>query len=166
MDESVLDAMLPFLKDACGNPSSIHQFGQEANAAVEEARKALARLIGASPQEIYFTSGATESDNWAILGYARVNSHKGKHIVTSSIEHPAVLAPCELLEDQGFDVTRLPVDSDGHVAPEAFAGAIRPDTVLATIMHANNEVGSIQPVEELAKIARDKGVAFHTDAAQ
>jgi len=166
LDESVLDAMHPFLKDACGNPASIHQFGQEAGAAVEEARKNLSRLIGASPREIYFTSGATESDNWAILGYARANEHKGRHIVTSSVEHPAVNAPCDLLEEQGFNVTRLPVDGDGMVDPGEFEKALRPDTVMATIMHANNEVGSIQPVEDLSGLARAKGVMFHTDAAQ
>lgn len=166
LDESVLDSMYPYLKDACGNPSSLHQFGQDANAAVEEARTTLARLIGASPREIYFTSGATESDNWAILGCARANSSKGNHIVTSAIEHPAVDAPCRLLEDQGFSVTRVPVDRDGVVDLEVFEKALRPDTVMATIMHANNEVGSVQPVKELAELATAKGLTFHTDAAQ
>jgi cysteine desulfurase len=166
LDESAFEAMSPYLKEKCGNPSSMHQFGQEAAAAVEEARKSLGLLIGASPREIFFTSGATESDNWAILGLAGANSHEGRHVVTSAVEHPAVGSACGFLEERGFSVTRVPVDRHGRVSPRAFEDAVRPDTVLATIMHANNEVGTVQPIAELAEIARAKGVAFHTDAAQ
>ena len=162
----VVEAMLPYFTDQFGNPSSIYPLGQEAADAVAAARETLAGLIGAAPREVYFTSGGTESDNWAIKGFARANAAKGKHLITSAIEHHAVLHACEALEKEGFEVTYLPVDEHGLVRPEDFAAAIRPDTTLASIMFANNEIGTIEPVAALASIAREHGVAFHTDAVQ
>ncbi len=162
----VVEAMLPYFTEQFGNPSSIYPLGQEAADAVAAARETLAGLIGAAPREVYFTSGGTESDNWAIKGFARANAAKGKHLITSAIEHHAVLHACEALEKEGFEVTYLPVDEHGLVRPEDFAAAIRPDTTLASIMFANNEIGTIEPVAALASIAREHGVAFHTDAVQ
>lgn len=162
----VVEAMLPYFTEQFGNPSSIYPLGQEASDAVAAARESLAAMIGASPREVYFTSGGTESDNWAIKGFARANAARGRHIVTSAIEHHAVLHACEALEREGFEVTYLPVDEHGLVRPADFKAALRPDTILASIMFANNEIGSIQPVGELAAIAREGGVAFHTDAVQ
>ena len=162
----VVEAMLPYFTEQFGNPSSIYPLGQEAADVVAAARETLAGLIGAAPREVYFTSGGTESDNWAIKGFARANAGKGKHLITSAIEHHAVLHACEALEKEGFEVTYLPVDEHGLVRPEDFAAAIRPDTTLASIMFANNEIGTIEPVAALASIAREHGVAFHTDAVQ
>ena len=162
----VLDAMLPYFSESYGNPSSIYGLGQEASDAVEHAREEVARAIGANRSEVYFTSGGTESDNWAVKGMARAAAKRGRHIVTSSIEHHAVLHSCRALEREGFEVTYLPVDADGLVSPDDFAAALRPDTVLASIMLANNEIGTVQPVAQLARIAHEHGVPFHTDAVQ
>ena len=162
----VVEAMLPYFTEQFGNPSSIYPLGQEAADAVAAARETLAGLIGAAPREVYFTSGGTESDNWAIKGFARANAAKGKHLITSAIEHHAVLHACEALEKEGFEVTYLPVDEHGLVRPEDFAAAIRPDTTLASIMFANNEIGTIEPIAALAAIAHEHGVVFHTDAVQ
>ena len=165
-DKRVVEAMLPYFGEVFGNPSSIHAFGQEARAAVEGARTRIAAFLGADPAEIVFTSGGTESDNFAIKGVAYANRAKGNHIITSSIEHHAVLETCRFLEREGFEVTYLPVDGEGMVDPAAVAGAITPRTVLVSIMHANNEIGTIQPVAEIGRIARERGVLFHTDAVQ
>ena len=162
----VLDAMLPYFSTEFGNPSSIYPLGQRASDAVAAARETIANLIGAKPREVYFTSGGSEADNWAIKGFAAANAQRGKHIITSAIEHHAVLHTCQSLEKQGFEVTYLPVDADGLVSPADFEAAIRPDTILASIMFANNEIGTVEPIAELAKIAHAHGVTFHTDAVQ
>lgn len=162
----VLEAMLTWFAEEFGNPSSLYPLGQRASDAVAEARQTIASLIGAAPAEVFFTSGGTEADNWAIKGYARANAARGRHIITSAIEHHAVLHSCEALEREGFEVTYLPVDSEGLVSPADLEAAIRDDTILATIMLANNEVGTIEPVKELAAVARARGVAFHSDAVQ
>ncbi len=162
----VLEAMLPYYKDKFGNASSIHGFGREVKVALEESREKVAKLINAAPNEVYFTSGGTESDNLAIKGTAFANRKKGKHIVTSKIEHHAVLESCKFLEKEGFEVTCLPVDGQGLIDPDDLKKAIRKDTILVSIMYANNEVGSIEPVEDLSKIAKENDVYFHTDAVQ
>jgi cysteine desulfurase len=162
----VLEAMLPYFNEKFGNASSFYQSGQEAKAALEEAREKVAGIIGAAPREIIFTSGGTESDNLAVKGTAFANRKKGMHIITSKIEHPAVLESCKFLEKEGFEVTYLPVDSKGFVDPEDLGKAICDDTTLVSIIHANNEVGTVQPIEKLCLIAKDKGAYFHTDAVQ
>jgi cysteine desulfurase len=162
----VVEIMLPFLKEHFGNPSSLYSIGGEAKEAVETAREKVARALGAKPEEIYFTSGGTESDNWAVKGTAFARRNKGKHIITTPIEHHAVLYPCEYLETQGFDVTFLPVDKYGLVNPAELEAAIRGDTILISIMYANNEIGTIEPIPEIGKIAREHGIPFHTDAVQ
>lgn len=162
----VVEAMLPFFTEQFGNPSSIYPLGQEASDAVAEARETLAGVIGAKPREIFFTSGGTESDNWALKGFARANAAKGKHLITSAIEHHAVLHTCEALEREGFEVTYLPVDEHGLASVKDFKAALRPDTILASIMFANNEIGVIEPIAELAAAAHEAGVTFHTDAVQ
>jgi cysteine desulfurase len=162
----VLEAMKPYFIERFGNASSIHQSGREAKAGLEEARQTMGALLGSKPSELYFTSGGTESDNLAIKGVAFANRAKGKHIITSSIEHHAVEVSCRFLEKEGFAVTYLRVDSEGFVDPDELKKAIRPDTVLVTIMHANNETGVIQDLKTLVSIARDAGVYFHTDAVQ
>lgn len=162
----VLEAMLPFLKEKYGNPSSLYSVAREAASAVEDARAKIAGLLGAKPNEIYFTASGSEADNWAIKGAARANMAKGRHIVTSKIEHHAVLHTCEALEKEGFEVTYLPVDSEGIVDPDEFRKALRTDTVLAAIMYANNEIGTIQPIKELAAIAHERKIPFFTDAVQ
>lgn len=164
--EEVLDAMLPILKHEYGNPSSFYQSGQKANRLLADARQTVAKCLNADPSEIYFTSCGTESDNWAIKGIALAHQNKGRHIITTKIEHHAVLHACQALEKQGFSVTYLDVDSNGLVDPKTVMDAIRPDTVLVTIMMANNEIGTIQPIESIAAICREKKVAFHTDAVQ
>lgn len=161
----VLDEMLPYLKDRYGNPSSSHSFGAVCRAAMEQARERLAQLIGCGPSEIIFTSGATESNNIVIKGVSKC-AGKGSHFITSRIEHPSVLEPCRHIEKLGYSVTYLPVDRYGQVRPEDLAEAIRPETALVSIMHSNNEVGTIQPIKELVRIAASRGVPFHTDAAQ
>jgi cysteine desulfurase len=162
----VLEAMLPYFRETYGNPSSIHHFGQEAKKGVEEAREKVARLIHASPMEIVFTGGGTEADNLAIKGVASINRKKGRHIITSLIEHHAVLNTCQHLEKEGFRVTYLPVDHYGMIDPEEVKNAVTSETILITLMHSNNEVGTIQPIEEISKIAKNRGILFHTDAIQ
>ncbi len=162
----VYSLMCRFMKDTFGNPSSIHSYGQEARKWVEEARQQVAGLINADPNEICFTSGGTEADNLAILGTAAARRKKGNHIITSSIEHHAVLDTCKYLEKNGYEVTFLPVDGYGMVDPGDVKKAIRRDTILISIMHANNEIGTIEPIEEIGRIAREHEVVFHTDAVQ
>lgn len=162
----VLKAMLPYFSDGFGNASSLHSFGQEAKKALEDSREEVAKLLGASPEEIIFTSGGTESDNLALKGIARANKEKGKHIITSCIEHPAILETCGKLEKEGFDVTYLPVTGEGLIDLASFEAAIRPDTILVSIMHANNEIGTIQPLEEISRLATEKDIYLHTDAVQ
>ena len=166
IDREVAEAMKPFLDELFGNPSSSHEFGVRTRKAVETARKQVAGLIGCSPQEIIFTSGGTESNNFAIKGVALANRHKGNHIITTSIEHPAVIEVCKYLASNGFRITYLPVDEFGWVDPDNVKKAITSETILITVMHANNEVGTIQPIEEIGEIARMQQVIFHTDAAQ
>ena len=162
----VLAAMLPYFCVEYGNASSIHTFGQRARGAVEEARESVAALLGAAPAEIMFSSGGTESNNHAIFGLVGAASRKSKHVITSAVEHSAVLDPCRALEKQGVAVTYLPVDGEGLVNPEDVRRAIRPDTVLITIMLANNELGTIEPIAEIGKIAAEAHVTLHTDAIQ
>ncbi|HKU50565.1 MAG TPA: cysteine desulfurase family protein, partial [Nitrososphaera sp.] len=167
--DEVISEMLPYLKNQYGNPSSIHAFGRETTRAIQLARKRVAGLVNASsPREITFTSGGTEADNLALKGAAfrAKNSGKGTRIITSSIEHDAILEPCRDLQRMGFQVTYLPVDAEGMVRPSDLSGAITPDVALVSIMYANNEVGTIQPVKELAAIAHESGALFHTDAVQ
>ena len=164
--KEVVEEMLPYMTENFGNPSSIYEIGKISKHAIDKARKKVADALGAEENEIYFTSGGTESDNWAIKGIAFANKNKGKHIITSSIEHHAVLHTCAWLEGQGFEVTYLPVDKYGMVSPEELKKAIREDTILISIMLANNEIGTIQPVEEIGKIAQDNRIYFHTDAVQ
>lgn len=165
-DIEVVREMEPYFTQKYGNPNSVHSFGQEAREAVEEARKKVARLIGANPSEIIFTSGGTESDNYAIKGIAWANQKKGNHIITSQIEHHAVLHSCHFLEKHGFKVTYLPVDKYGLIDPDDVKKAITGKTVLVTIMHANNEIGTIEPIRDIAKITKEAGVYFHTDSVQ
>lgn len=160
------EAMLPWLGDGFGNPSSIHAEGRLARAAVDDARECLAALLGARPHEIIFTSGGTESCNLGVLGLARAARQHGRHVITQKTEHHAVLHACEQLAKEGFDVTWLDVDPHGLVDPGALEAAIRSDTILVSVMHANNETGTIQPVKELAQICASRGIAFHTDAIQ
>ena len=162
----VVAAMLPYFTDAFGNPSSIHSLGQESRAAVEESREQIARLIGAQSEEIIFTSGGTEADNYAIKGVTYANRHKRNHIITTSIEHHAVLEPCKFLKEQGFKVTYLPVDRNGLIDPEDARKAITDETILISVIHANNEIGTIEPISEIGRIAKEKGIYFHTDAVQ
>ena len=162
----VIEAMHSAFVEIFGNASSLHQPGLAARAALEEAREKVAGLIGAEAEEVYFTSGGTESDNLAIKGVALANRARGRHIITTSIEHPAVLEPCRYLERQGFEVTCLPVTREGLVEVEALESAIRDDTILISMMHANNEIGTVQPIAEIGKIAREAGVLFHVDAVQ
>lgn len=166
VEPAVLEAMLPYLAERFGNPSSGHAWGARARAAVEEARCRVAAFLGARPAEVVFTSGGTESDNAAVLGAARAHRGRGRHVVTSAVEHPAVLEPCARLEAEGYRVTRVPVDADGRVAPRDVAAALADETVLVSVMHANNEVGTLQDVAEIARLARARGALVHTDAAQ
>lgn len=167
ISDRVFEAMKPYLTEQYGNPSSIYRIGREAHMAIDEAREKVAKALNAKPREIYFTGCGTESDNWAIKGAAHRLAKKGKkHIVTSVFEHHAVLHTCQSLEKEGFEVTYLPVDKEGYVSPEDVQNAIREDTALVTIMYANNEIGTIQPIGEIGKICREKKVLFHTDAVQ
>lgn len=158
--------MLPWYTEQFGNPSTVYSLGLTAASAVQEARQSIAETIGAEPEEIYFTNGGTESDNWAILGTADAHQKKGRHLITSTIEHHAVLETMNYLEKRGYEVTRVPVDGRGLVDPDEVRKAIRPDTILVSIMHANNEVGTIEPIAEIGKVTREAGVLFHTDAVQ
>lgn len=164
--KEVLEEMLPYFSGKYGNASTIYSVGRESKKAVEEAREKVATAIGATPKEIFFTGSGTEADNWAIKGIAYANKSKGNHIITSAIEHHAVLHTCEYLEKEGFEVTYLPVDENGLVTAEQVEKAIKANTILITIMFANNEIGTIQPIAEIGKIAREKGIIFHTDAVQ
>lgn len=162
----VLTAMTPYFCEYYGNPSSIYSFAGKSRDAVEEARAAIAGIIGAKPEEIYFTGGGSESDNWALKATAEAYANKGKHIITSAIEHHAVLHTCEYLEKQGYEVTYVGVDENGVIRMDELEQAIRPDTVLISVMAANNEIGTIQPLKEIGELARKHGIFFHTDAVQ
>ena len=162
----VVEAMLPYFTENFGNPGGIYSLGSAGKKAVNQARRTLAEMIGARPEEIYFTSGGTESDNWAIKAAAEGCAQKGRHIITTKIEHHAVLHTCMDLEKRGFEVTYLDVDGYGRVEPEALEKAIRPDTVLISVMAANNEIGTLEPIGEIGRLARERGILFHTDAVQ
>lgn len=164
--KEVVDIMLPYFTESFGNPSSVYEIARKNKQAVDEARQKTADLLGADFNEIYFTSGGTESDNWAIKGVAESYKSKGNHIITSAIEHHAVLHTCQYLESKGYEVTYLPVDEYGQVNPEDVRKAIKDTTILISIMYANNEIGTIQPIEEIGRIAKERGVLFHTDAVQ
>lgn len=166
IDPRVANVMKPFLTQSFGNPSSSHWFGIESRKAILKARVQVAALINCKPEEIVFTSGGTEANNYAIRGYAYANRHKGNHIITSVIEHPAILEVCKYLEEYDFDVTYLPVDKNGSVSVRSVQDAVTEKTILISIMHANNEVGTIQPIMEIAEIAYENGICMHTDAAQ
>lgn len=162
----VLDAMTPYFTEHFGNPSSIHSFARETKKAIDHAREQVANAIGATPSEIFFTSGATESDNWALRGMAYQHKNKGNHIITTAIEHHAILHTCQALEKQGFEVTYLEVDENGLVTPEQVKNAITDKTILVSVMFANNEIGTIQPIAEIGAVCHAAGVLFHTDAVQ
>ncbi|MBU3811833.1 MAG: cysteine desulfurase NifS [Candidatus Niameybacter stercoravium] len=162
----VLDAMMPYFTQSFGNPSSIYQVAQINKKAIDDARETIAKHLGANTNEIFFTSGGTEADNWAIKGIVEANKNKGNHIITTKIEHHAVLHTCEYLEKQGFEVTYLDVNEEGVIDLEALKAAIKDTTILISIMYANNEVGTIMPIKEIGAIAKEHGIAFHTDAVQ
>ncbi|AIS32171.1 cysteine desulfurase NifS [Methanobacterium formicicum] len=166
VNPEVLKEMLPYFTESFGNASTLYALGREARTAMEKARKQVASLIGAQPEEVYFTSGGTESDNIAIKGTASKLKNKGNHIITSDIEHPAVEETCKYLEKNGYQVTYLPVGEEGIVKVSDVETAITPETILITVMHANNEIGTIQPIKEIGALAREKGIYFHTDAVQ
>lgn len=166
VDERVLEAMLPFFRGSFGNPNSLHAWGREVRKAVDEAREKVAALIGAQPQEVLFTGGGSEADNLAVKGTAWARRDRGRHLITSAVEHHAVLDTMKWLGKNGFEVTVLPVDREGFVSPEALDAAIRPDTTLVSILFANNEIGTVQPVAKLGEVCRKHGVLFHTDAVQ
>lgn len=166
VSEEVLQGMIPYFRENYGNASSIYKLGQINKKAIEEAREKVATALNAEAKEIFFTGSGTESDNWAIRSYAEAHKDRGNHIITSKIEHHAILHVCEYLEKKGFEVTYLDVDSEGLINPEDLKAAVKPETILITIMHANNEIGSIQPIKEIGKIAKANDIAFHTDAVQ
>lgn len=167
MKKEVLDAMLPYYNDLFGNASSVHAFGREVKGCLDEARDQVAKLINAQPSEIYFTGGGSESDNWAIKGVAFANKEKGNHIITTKIEHHAVLHTCEYLEKyHGFEITYLDVDSEGRIDLEQLKNSITDKTILISVMFANNEIGTVEPIKEIAQIAKERGVLFHTDGVQ
>lgn len=166
LDEEVLQEMIPYLKENYGNASSIYKLGRESRKAVEESREKIARILNCKSNEIYFTAGGSESDNTAIKGIARANKKKGNHIITSKIEHPAVLETCKQLEKEGFEVSYISVDENGIINLEELKKTIKPATVLITIMFANNEIGTIQPIEKIGEIAKENNIYFHTDAVQ
>lgn len=161
-----VEAMLPYFSEKYGNASSVYGLGSESKKAVDHARQIIADSLHCTPQEIYFTTGGSESDNWALIATAEANEKKGRHIITTKIEHHAILHTCEYLEKRGFEITYLPVDKDGLISIEDLKNAIRPDTILISVMFANNEIGTIQPIEEIGSIAKEKGILFHTDAVQ
>lgn len=165
-DDEVIKEMLPYLTEKYGNASSIYRLGRESKKAVEESREKIAKVLNCKPSEIYFTAGGSESDNTAIKGIARVSKNKGNHIITSKIEHPAVLETCKQLEKEGFEITYISVDKNGIINIEELKKSIRQDTILISIMFANNEIGTIQPIEEIGNIAKEKNIYFHTDAVQ
>lgn len=160
----VVDSMIPFLKEKYGNPSSMHSLGEEVTEAIDESREEVAKLINAKPTDIIFTSGGTESNNWALKGVMQANRSRGNHLITSSIEHFSIMHAIKALEKSGIEVTRLPVDQYGFVDPDDVKRAITPQTTLISVMHANNEIGTIEPIAEIGKIARERGIPFHTDA--
>ncbi|MBF7097194.1 cysteine desulfurase NifS [Alkalibacter mobilis] len=166
IDKRVLEVMIPQIENNFGNPSSVYSFGREARKSIDESRDTVARVLNAEPKEIFFTSGGTEADNWAIIGTAFANKNKGNHIITTSIEHHAVLHTCKYLEKHGFEVSYLPVDEYGMVDPEDVRNSIKESTILITVMYANNEIGTIQPIKKIGEIARENDVYFHTDAVQ
>lgn len=166
VSQPVMEAMLPYYMQVYGNPSSIHSTGRDAKKAVERARRQVASALGCSAQEIYFTAGGSESDNWALKGAAFAHQEKGRHIITTQIEHHAILHTCQWLETQGWQVTYLPVDADGFVTVQQVENALRPDTVLVSVMAANNEIGTLEPVAEIGALCHERGVLFHTDAVQ
>lgn len=166
VNEAVLQEMLPFFRQTYSNPSAIYSFANESKKAVDHARIQTAEIIGAKPEEIYFTSGGSESDNWALKAVAEAYSSKGKHIITSRIEHHAILHTCAYLQKSGYEITYLDVDKNGTISLDELKNAIRPDTVLISVMTANNEIGTIEPVAEIGKIAHENGILFHTDAVQ
>lgn len=166
LDDEVLKEMLPYLKDNYGNPSSIYKLGREARKAIEDSREKIAKVLNCKANEIYFTAGGSESDNTAIKGIAKANKKRGNHIITSKIEHPAVLETCKQLEKEGFEITYISVDEKGIVDLEELNKSIKPTTILITIMFANNEIGTIQPIEEIGKIAKGNNIYFHTDSVQ
>lgn len=165
-DPRVVEAMLPYFTEHYGNPSSVYEFSTPCKQAIGAVRETVAKSLGAKPGEIYFTAGGTESDNWAIKATAEAYASKGKHIITSKIEHHAVLHTCEYLEKRGFEVTYVDVDENGIVKVDELKRAIRPDTILISVMFANNEIGTIEPIKEIGQIAKDNGILFHTDAVQ
>lgn len=162
----VVEAMLPYFTEYYGNPSSVYTFSAESKKAVTNAREIIAKSLGAKTNEIYFTAGGSESDNWALVATAEAYSAKGKHIITSKIEHHAILHTCQYLEKRGYEVTYLDVDENGVVKLDELKKAIRPDTILISIMFANNEIGTIEPIKEIGEIAKEHGILFHTDAVQ
>ena len=162
----VVDAMLPYFSEYYGNASTIYSLGAESKKAMDHARQTIADSLGAKPEEIYFTAGGSESDNWALKATAEAYASKGKHIITTKIEHHAILHTCEYLEKRGFEITYLNVDRDGLISPDELKAAIRPDTILISVMFANNEIGTIEPIAEIGEIAKEHGVLFHTDAVQ
>ena len=164
--KEVVDVMLPYLTENFGNPSSVYQFAQVNKKAIDEARECIAKHLGANTNEIFFTGSGTEADNWAIKGIAEANRQKGNHIITTKIEHHAVLHTCEYLEKQGYEVTYLDVDEKGLINLDALKTAIKETTILITVMYANNEIGTIMPIHEIGQIAKERGIAFHTDAVQ
>jgi cysteine desulfurase len=166
INKYVLKEMMPYLMNQYGNPSSIYSFGRKSRKAIENSRQQVATAINAKKSEIYFTSGGTEADNWAIKGIAQYYKKKGKHIITTTIEHHAVLNSCKRLEEEGFEISYLPVDNDGKISIEDLRKAIRSDTILISIMMANNEIGTLEPIAEIGKIARERNIIFHTDAIQ
>ena len=166
LDDEVLQEMLPYLKENYGNASSIYKLGRESKKAVEDVREKIAKVLNCKPNEIYFTAGGSESDNTAIKGIARANKKKGNHIITSKIEHPAILETCKQLEKEGFEITYISVDENGIINLEELKSAIKPTTILITVMFANNEIGTIEPIKEIGKIAKENNIYFHTDAVQ
>lgn len=162
----VVDAMLPYFTENYGNPSSVYKFSNTSKDAIVNAREVIAKSLNTEPKDIYFTAGGSESDNWALKETARVYKDKGRHIITSTIEHHAILHTCEFLEKEGFEVTYVGVDENGIIKMDELKKAIRPDTILISVMFANNEIGTIQPIKEIGAIAREKGILFHTDAVQ
>ena len=165
-DKRVVESMLPYMTEIYGNASSLHGYGREAAKAVDESRAKIATLFNAKPQEIYFTSGGTESDNWALRGVAYANKKNGKHIVTTAVEHPAVMQTCAQLEKEGFEITYLPTGTDGRIDISDLKKAVRDDTILVSVMFANNETGAIMPIKEIGAFCKENGIVFHTDAVQ
>jgi len=166
VDKRVLDAMLPYFREHFGNASSIHSYGREAKYALEQARENIAQVIRAQPEEIYFTSGGTESDNWAVTGYCINNKNRGNHIFTNNAEHLAVINTCKFLEDQGFEVTYLPIEPDGTLNLNELKDAVTGRTLIVSIMHVNNEIGTVNDLKAIGKVVKGKGTVFHTDGVQ